>query len=102
YCHSSKQKDIDKCNEWMQANKRFLCSSSGNPSLCMGGEYNEITSRYDTQNCVNCQVGGRQQSTLSGIAEIVGAIAPPLAHFGAAYVGAKAHQRSNEAWAGAA
>lgn len=102
YCHSSKQKDIDKCNEWMQANKRFLCSSSGNPSLCMGGEYNEIMARYDTQNCVNCQVGGRQQSTLSGIAEIVGAIAPPLAHFGAAYVGARAHERSNEAWAGAA
>lgn len=102
YCHSTKQKDIDKCSAWMQANKRFLCSSSGNPSLCMGSEYNEISARYDTQNCVNCGVGSRQQSTLSGIAEIVGAIAPPLAQFGSAYVGAKAYQRSNEAWAGAA
>ena len=103
YCHSTKQKDIEKCQEWMQANKRFLCASSANPSLCMGGADVDIMSRYDSTNCVNCGPGSRgRQSTLSGIAEIVGAIAPPLAMFGSAYVGAKAYQRSNEAWAGAA
>lgn len=102
YCNSTKQKDIEKCQEWMQQNRRFLCSSSANPSLCMGGADADIMARYDINNCVNCGAGGRRQSTLSGIAEIVGAIAPPLAMFGSAYVGAKAHQRSNEAWAGAA
>src|SRR5690606_8871667 len=102
YCHSSKKRDIRKCNDWIAANQRFLCSSGGNPSLCMGGEYSEIMSRYSTTDCVNCGPGSRSQSTLSGIAEIVGAIAPPLAQFGSAYVGAKAYQRGQEAWAGAA
>lgn len=101
FCHSTKKKDIEECEAWMQRNKRFLCSSSANPSVCMGGADIEISSRYSA-DCINCQAGSRQQSTLSGWAEIIGAIAPPLAHFGAAYVGAKAYQKSNEAWAGAA
>jgi hypothetical protein len=102
YCDSDKSKDLKRCEEWMRVNQRFLCASGGNPALCMGDGYGEIMSRYDASNCVNCQVGGRKQSTLSGIAEIVGAIAPPLAQFGSAYVGARAYQKGQEAWAGAA
>ncbi len=99
YCNSTSRKDIEKCQEWMQQNRRFLCSSSGNPSYCMGGADIEISSRYDTSNCVNCQAGSRgKQSTLSGIAEIVGAIAPVASVGLGAYFGYK----SNQAWAGAA
>ncbi|HXH32551.1 MAG TPA: hypothetical protein VNJ01_17255 [Bacteriovoracaceae bacterium] len=101
FCNSSRSGDVEKCSQWMR-NNRFLCSSSSVPAWCMGNDYNVITDRY-SRDCVNCGAnGGRKQSTLSGIAEIVGAVAPPLAMLGSAYFGARAYQKSNEAWAGAA
>lgn len=102
FCDSSKKKDLEACAEWMRVNARFLCASGGNPSLCMGGADAEISARYSTTDCVNCQVGSRKQSTWSGVAEVLGAIAPPLAQLGSAYFGARAYQKGQEAWAGAA
>ena len=99
-CRSTKKADKQACEAWIRVNGRFACASSANPANCMGDDYASIRSRYET-DCINCGVGTRQQSTLSGIAEIVGAIAPPLAQFGSAYVGAKAYEKSNKAWAGA-
>ncbi len=83
---------------------RFNCASGSTTAGCVGNdEYNQIMARYyNGADCVNCAASGRKQSTLSGIAEIVGAIAPPLAQFGASYFQSKAYQKSNEAWAGAA
>jgi hypothetical protein len=100
FCRSTKKADKQACEAWIRVNGRYACASSANPASCMGDDYYSIRSRYET-DCVNCGVGTRQQSTLSGIAEIVGAIAPPLAQFGSAYVGAKAYEKSNKAWAGA-
>ena len=101
FCRSTKKADKQACEAWIRVNGRYACANSSNPASCMGDDYYEMRSRYET-DCVNCAAGTRQQSTLSGIAEIVGAIAPPLAHFGSAYVGAKAYEKSNKAWAGAA
>ncbi|HLW55910.1 MAG TPA: hypothetical protein VKY27_00910, partial [Bacteriovoracaceae bacterium] len=101
FCRSTKKEDKQACEAWIRVNGRYACANSANPASCMGDDYWEIRSRYET-DCINCAAGTRQQSTLSGVAEIIGAIAPPLAHFGSAYVGAKAYERSNKAWAGAA
>ncbi len=77
---------------------RFDCSSSSSEDYC-DDETVEIRNRGD-RDCVNC-AGHRQQSNLSGIAEIVGAIAPPLAHFGSSWLMADAQVKSNRAWANA-
>ena len=101
-CSSTKKKDKEACSAWISANSRFLCASSANPAGCMT-DYGDIMSRYSVDGCINC--GGRgsnRGSTLSGVAEIVGAVAGPLAHFGSAWVGARAYQKGQEAWAGAA
>ena len=102
YCNSSKQSDINKCNDWMAQNRRFLCSSSSNVSACLGGGEAEIYSRYSSADCVNCAASSRKQSTLSGIAEIAGAVMPGIAQLGSAYMGARAYTKSNQAWANAA
>ena len=104
YCDSPKDSDREKCAQWIRENKRLVCSSSSNYSACMGDDaYEDMLRRYSIKDCVNCSAGSRSsQSTLSGVAEIIGAIAPPLAMFGSAYVGAKAYERSNQAWANAA
>ena len=83
---------------------RFNCANGSSTEGCVGSdEYNAIMSRYYSgADCVNCQASSRKQSTLSGIAEIVGAIAPPLAAFGSSYFQSKAYQKGQEAWAGAA
>ncbi len=99
-CSSTKNKDKKACQAWIDANARFLCSSGS--TSCPNG-YNEIMSRYSVDGCVNCQASrSNRGSTLSGIAEIAGAVMGPLAQFGSAYVGARAYQKGQEAWAGAA
>jgi hypothetical protein len=100
YCNSTKERDLELCREW-EARNRFSCSHGSSISACTGGASDEIYNRYDLKNCVNCQAnmaGGRQQSTLSGIAEIAGALAPVAAVGLGAYFGYKGQQ----AWANAA
>jgi hypothetical protein len=55
-------------------------------------------------DCEDCRrrSGRGSNGTLSGIAEIAGAILPPLAHLGSNWLWADAHLGSNQAWAGAA
>jgi len=98
YCNTGRRRDMRRCREWIDLNARFLCSSGQNTSICTGGADIDIRSRYDRENCVNCAPGGRRQSTLSGIAEIFGALAP----VGSAYITGRAYQNAQEAWAGAA
>jgi hypothetical protein len=108
--NNGKIKNNKKCQGYLNGsytvsgNGRFNCSSGASAAGCIGtDEYNQIMARYyNGADCVNCGASGRKQSTLSGIAEIVGAIAPPLAMFGSSYFQSKAYQKSNEAWAGAA
>lgn len=95
-CQSTKRSDQEACDLWIRNNSRFQCSQGGR---CI--DEGAVTSRYD-RDCVNCAPGSRQQSTLSGIAEIAGAIAPPLAALGIGYFNSRAQIKSNEAWAGAA
>ena len=55
-------------------------------------------------DCINCGRSSRSGAygVLSGIAEIAGAIAPPLAYYGVNARWANAYQSSQQAWAGAA
>jgi hypothetical protein len=81
------------------------CEYSSDDRGCIGGnDYDVIVSRNQTgADCVNCQASNRGgQHWLSGVAEIVGAIAPPLAQFGIAYVQSNAYVDAQQAWAGAA
>lgn len=81
------------------------CEYSSDARGCIGGsDYDVIVSRNQTgADCVNCQASSRGgQHWLSGVAEIVGAIAPPLAQFGIAYVQSNAYVDAQQAWAGAA
>ena len=108
--NNGKIKNTKKCQAYLSGaytisgGGRFNCASGQNAADCIGtDEYNQIMARYyNGADCVNCQASGRKQSTLSGIAEIVGAIAPPLAMFGSSYFQSRAFERSNQAWAGAA
>lgn len=108
--NNGKIKNNKKCQGYLNGSYtvsgggRFNCSSGASAAGCIGSdEYNQIMARYyNGADCVNCAASGRKQSTLSGIAEIVGAIAPPLAMFGSSYFQSKAYQKSQEAWAGAA
>jgi hypothetical protein len=98
-CQSTRRADQEACDLWIRNNARFNCSVNGN----CGGVEGSVRSRYD-QDCYggNCAPGSRQQSTLSGIAEIAGAIAPPLAALGIGYFQSRAYERGQQAWAGAA
>lgn len=81
------------------------CEYSSDMRGCVGDDdYTRIVTRHQTGvDCVNCAAGSRGgQHWLSGVAEIVGAIAPPLAQFGVAYMGYKGQKATAEAWAGAA
>src|SRR5690606_13474798 len=100
FCMSANY-DKNACDAWIRVNGRVDCTSGAHPEACMGDDYHRIRSRYEV-DCVNCGAGGRQQHWTSGVAEILGAIAPPLAHLGSAYFGARAYERGQEAWAGAA
>ncbi len=97
------------CRGYLTAEYRIggagRCEYSSDPQGCIGdNDYNVIVSRNQTgADCVNCQASGRGgQHWLSGVAEIVGAIAPPLAQFGIAYVQSNAYVDAQQAWAGAA
>ena len=83
----------------------FNCqyTSSWDDCLRRGGEGSVVisTQTYD-DHCVNCEGRRRGGGTLSGIAEIAGAILPPLAHLGSNWLWADAYLGSNQAWAGAA
>ena len=75
---------------------------------CLDGEGSVIISVHGDidGDCEDC--GSRRSrrgggsSTLSGIAEIAGAVLPPLAQLGSNWLWADAYLGSNQAWAGAA
>lgn len=85
---------------------RFRCAYYLTDEECIGDQANIIIAAGgDASVCVDCQSAGRRggaYGTLSGIAEVVGALAPPL--FG--YLGMRSYSNamlgSNQAWAGAA
>ena len=85
---------------------RFRCAYYLSDEECIGDQANIIISTSgDAYHCVDCGKAGRRggaYGTLSGIAEIFGAVAPPL--FG--YLGMRSYSNamlgSNQAWAGAA
>lgn len=85
---------------------RFRCAYYSTDEECIGDQANIIiSSSGDAYHCVDCNSAGKRggaYGTLSGIAEIVGAVAPPL--FG--YLGMRSYSNamlgSNQAWAGAA
>jgi len=87
-------------------NTRFRCAYYMSDEDCIGNDANIIIAAGgDATHCVDCRNGksrGGAYGTLSGIAEVIGAVAPPL--FG--YLGTKAYSNailgSNQAWAGAA
>lgn len=100
---------------------RFSCSSSstieecrrsaggngnGNGSINGGGNRRPPSSSSfssSSQDCVECNARSRNGgSNLSGLAEIVGALAAPLAAVGTAYFQSRAQIKSQQAWANAA
>ncbi len=68
---------------------------------CVGdAEYNRILAQHYTgADCVNCNANGGGQHWLSGLAEVVGAIAPPLAYFGSNALWSKQWGNAQNAWA---
>src|SRR5690606_18134417 len=73
-----------------------------------GGSYRSGRIIYDDgMDCVNCEGSWRSRSssrgsTWSGIAELAGAILPPLAYYGVNAKWAGAYRAGQQAWAGAA
>lgn len=109
HCVNSDGSVKSSCRGYLTAEYRIgggaRCEYSSDARGCIGGsDYDVIVSRNQTgADCVNCQASNRGgQHWLSGVAEIVGAIAPPLAQFGIAYVQSDAYRDANRAWAGAA
>lgn len=105
FCYSDKSKDKKECAKYLaKSGSRFGCSSGSSVEDCIGSaQLAAILARSSSgEDCIDCSGrGSRRGSTLSGIAEIAGAVLGPAAQFGSAYVGARAYQKSNEAWAGA-
>tara|TARA_Y100000780_G_scaffold232594_1_gene268476 strand:+ start:144129 stop:145853 length:1725 start_codon:yes stop_codon:yes gene_type:complete len=84
----------------------FRCSYGESLEACIGNDANIIRASYsDGMNCVDCSSGsyrGGVYGTLSGIAEVAGAILPPVMGYMGVKAQSKAFLRSNQAWAGAA
>ena len=89
-----------------EGNTRFRCSYDWSLEDCIGDEANIIVSTYgDSSHCVDCSTGvsrGGWYGTLSGIAEVAGAVLPPVMGYLGVKAGADAYLGANQAWAGAA
>ena len=85
----------------------FQCeyTRSWDDCLSRGGSGSVVVSvnTYD-DHCVSCENNGRGGGggVLSGIADIAGAILPPLAYLGSNWLWSDAYLGANQAWAGAA
>ncbi len=79
----------------------FRCSYTRSPNECTGIEGTTVISINSSSNedCVHCN---RRRRGGSGVADILGAVLPPLAQFGSAWLWSDAYLGANQAWAGAA
>ncbi len=91
--------------------RKFRCNYTSSWKECKGDDSDIVISIHgDADGCIDCENNRRRRSkrsgsgrgTLSGIAEIVGGIAGPLAYFGVGALQANAYLGANKAWAGAA
>ncbi|MCO4754055.1 MAG: hypothetical protein KC478_06215, partial [Bacteriovoracaceae bacterium] len=84
----------------------FRCSYHESLEACIGNDANIIVSTYgDGYNCVDCMSGSYRGGTygvLSGIAEVAGAVLPPVMGYLGVKAQSKAYLNANQAWAGAA
>ena len=81
----------------------FKCTYDKSWDHCLEGEGSVIVSVHgDVDHCVNCEGKKKGGGVLSGIAEIAGAVLPPLAYLGSNWLWSDAYLGANQAWAGAA
>jgi hypothetical protein len=84
------------------------CTYTYSERECLGDEDYDLTvSGSGDIDCAECSVrggGGRvyKQHWLSGLADVMGAIAPPLAYFGSNWLWSNAYENANSQWAAAA
>jgi hypothetical protein len=83
------------------------CYYTSSYDHCTNGDSSVIISVHgdmgdDCEDCRRNRTSRGSSSTLSGIAEIAGAILPPLAYLGSSWLQADAYLGANQAWAGAA
>jgi hypothetical protein len=80
---------------------RFNCTYTSSWEECQGREGGVIVSTHPYEHCVNCG-GASVRGGGSVVGDILGAVLPPLAQFGSAWLWSDAYRDSNQAWAGAA
>ncbi|MEX0797867.1 MAG: hypothetical protein WD025_00380, partial [Bacteriovoracaceae bacterium] len=90
----------------VEGNTRFRCASDQSIEDCIGNDANIIVSRHGGgRDCVDCSSGGRRggaYGVLSGVAEVAGAVLPPVMGYLGVRAQSDAYLGANQAWAGAA
>ncbi|MES2527000.1 MAG: hypothetical protein V4598_07920 [Bdellovibrionota bacterium] len=87
---------------------RFNCSTRTGSGECISARRERPAAEpavrtSSSEDCYECNVrSSRTQSSWSGIAEIAGALAGPLAALGTSYFNSRAQIKSQQAWANAA
>lgn len=103
---------------WYELNvggRSFTCASSESERECLGDDlYAELFLDVDLENCIHCNSnsssryrssrssGNSWGSILGGVAQVAGAILPPVMAYKGQKAWANAYSSSNSAWAGAA